>query len=183
VSSAWAGESRPTYLGEDNMNLQTMVIIEKVMFNLLMYAIMFIGGSATIVLNMSARSDNPVLHKDVLFVSAATFFGAGLCHFFHHLSASYLALKGSDDIKAYEADRKKHRYVTVFVGYANAGYILIVLGYVYNSLEHVYQDGTDFWTLGALANISALAMFVLAPEIAARGWKSKFAIRPKSNRV
>lgn len=152
------------------MKLSTKLIVEQTMFNFLMYAIVLVGGLTSILVNMIAKLWRPEAHEYVSYIAAGTLSGGALCHYLLHQNASYLALKGDDDIKKYEADRKNHNNNSAFVLTANLSFLLIIASATFNSVKYLYQNGGD-WIVGLLWFLFSVVLFGLAPTMAAMGWR------------
>lgn len=147
---------------------------EQLIFNCLMYAVIFSGGALTILVYLIGVLVYDRALSYVAPIFSATMYAATLCHFLLHQASSYLALHGSDDIKKYEARRRGHGAGAMMVGLCNFGFLLVMVGIVADSLTVVeLNNGMTRAVLYGLFGSVSLVLFAAAPYLAAKGWKKK----------
>lgn len=156
------------------MNIQTALVIEKLFFNILMYLIVAAGGY--VVLSAERDAGSSIENNwFIIRVAIATFIGAALCHYFHHLSASYLALEGGGGFQKYETAREKHAFNSAFVVAVNVCMVLVFTRAVVVSCFAISSATDGAWftvstTIALAVFVLVAAAFALAPEFAKRGW-------------
>ncbi len=102
---------------------------ETLLFNGLMYIIMFVGWLVAMLLDIAATFWHPYVSWYVLYVQIGTLAGATLCHYLLHLGYSYSAKRGDGDIQIYEKNRENNIEARIFVVLMNVIFF-ISMGYL-----------------------------------------------------
>lgn len=146
---------------------------ETLLFNGLMYIIMFVGWLVATLLSVAASYWNQSVSWYVLYVQIGTLAGATLCHFFVHVGYSYSAKRGDSVIRAYEKHRAQHIAAKIVVPFCNLVFFSLMNLLTLRSFEKINRFGDQGYSQIAIAAALGLlwVTFALAPGFAKNGWK------------
>ncbi len=154
------------------MNFQSILTLEKVSFNILMYAIMLIGGLATFFVAIMGMVLDSRIHWFNPYLAAGTISGGALCHYFHHRSASYLNRIGDKDVSEYESALSNHFNNSLVVGVGNVLILLTLIGITIYSIVNI-PGGIIFgfyrW-FNIIPFALGLVLFIFSKAMAEGGW-------------
>ncbi len=148
---------------------------ETLLFNGLMYFIMFVGWLTATLLSVASSYWNYSVSWYVLYVQVGTIAGATLCHFFLHLGYSYSAEMGESGIRSYEEHRKQHIFAKLVVIFCNLIFFALMTVLTLRSLEKINRFGDQGYSQITIAAVICFlwVAFALARGFAKNGWKFK----------
>lgn len=156
--------------------MQLSLIIEKNVFNFLMYIILLIGGLVAIGVDILGSLVDPRVYGHNLVILTGVMAAGALCHFLHHRSAAYLARDENSEFLSYEYELNENELSKTVVGITNFIILAILSVEFVRSYSMMPTEGSIVHGLWYKATCilffsTSMIIFMVSKKSAKNSWK------------